>query len=326
MKRREFMGLIGAAAAWPLAARAQQPGKTRRIGLLFALAETDPQAQARLATFRGELQRLGWTDMAMDVRYVASNDAGTLERYANELVSLQPQLILSQNTDATRALFRQTRTIPIIFTAVSDPIGNGFVASFARPGGNATGFILSEPTFGGKWLELLKEIAPNVTRVLIPFNAATSTAEYYFNSMKATAALHRVDASTSYIRDTSDLEKVVMEHARKPHGGLVVIPDAYMAGHRVEVTSLAARYSLPAVYPFRFYAESGGLLAYGTDQLDIHRRAASYADRIFKGANVSDLPVQAPEKFELVVNLKTAKALGLTVPPTLIARANEVIE
>jgi putative ABC transport system substrate-binding protein len=235
-------------------------------------------------------------------------------------------LIVAQNTDATSALFQQTRTIPIIFTIVADPVGNGFVASFSRPGGNVTGFVTSEPTLGGKWLELLKEIAPTVTRVLVPFNAATSAAEYWLSSLKATAALLGIDASAAFIRDTSELELAVAAHARAPFGGLVVFPDAYLTGHRLEMTSLAARYRLPTVYPYRFFAESGGLVSYGTDLLDHFRRAAIYADRILKGAKVSELPVQAPEKFELVINLKTVKALGLTVPPTLLARADEVIE
>jgi putative tryptophan/tyrosine transport system substrate-binding protein len=327
MKRREFIALIGGvAAAWPAVGRAQQSGRTRRIGVLFALAESDRQAQSRLAVFRGELQKLGWADITIDTRYVASNDAETLQRFAKELVALQPHLLLAQNTDATDALLQQTRIIPIIFTIVADPVGSGFVASFARPGGNVTGFVTNEPTFGGKWLELLKEVAPSVTRVLVPFNAATSAAEYYLTSLKATAALVGIDASAAFIRDISELEAVVAAHARAPLGGLVVIPDAYMTQHRLEVISLAARYRLPTVYSFRFFAESGGLLSYGSDLLDNFRRAAIYADRILKGAKPSELPVQAPEKFELVINLKTAKALGLTVPPTLLGRADEVIE
>jgi putative ABC transport system substrate-binding protein len=257
---------------------------------------------------------------------VASNDAETHQRFAKELVALQPDLLLAQNTDATDALLQQTRTIPIIFTIVADPVGSGFVASFPRPGGNVTGFVTGEPTMGGKWLELLREVAPNVTRVLVPYNTATSSAEYYLSSLRATAALLRVDASATFVRDISELESVVAAHARAPLGGLVLIPDAYLTGHRREVTSLAARYRLPTVYSYQFYAESGGLLCYGADLLDNFRRAAIYADRILKGAKVSELPVQAPVKFELVINLKTAKALGLTVPSTLLAQADEVIE
>jgi putative ABC transport system substrate-binding protein len=327
MKRRDFLGVLsGAAAAWPAVGRAQQSGRTRRIGVLFALAESDRQAQSRLAVFRGELQKLGWADITIDTRYVASNDPETHQRFAKELVALQPDLLLAQNTDATDALLQQTRTIPIIFTIVADPVGSGFVASFPRPGGNVTGFVTGEPTMGGKWLELLREVAPNVTRVLVPYNTATSSAEYYLSSLRATAALLRVDASATFVRDISELESVVAAHARAPLGGLVLIPDAYLTGHRREVTSLAARYRLPTVYSYQFYAESGGLLCYGADLLDNFRRAAIYADRILKGAKVSELPVQAPVKFELVINLKTAKALGLTVPSTLLAQADEVIE
>jgi putative tryptophan/tyrosine transport system substrate-binding protein len=274
----------------------------------------------------GGLQKLGWADITIDTRYVGSNDVETHRRYAKELVALQPDLLLAQNTDSTDALLQQTRIIPIIFTIVADPIASGFVASFPRPGGNVTGFITNEPTFGGKWLELLREVAPSVTRVLVPFNNATSAAEYYLSPLRATAAPLGIDVSAAFIRDISELESAVAEHASKPLGGLVMIPDAYMTAHRLEVTLLAARYRLPTVYPFRFFAESGGLLSYGGDLLDNFRRAAIYADRILKGAKVGELPVQAPEKFELVINLKTAKALGLTVPPTLLGRADEVIE
>jgi putative ABC transport system substrate-binding protein len=266
----------------------------------------------------------------MDTRYFSSSDAETLQRYAKELVALQPDLILSQSTSTTDALLQQTRTIPIIFTIVSDPVGNGFVASIPRPGGNVTGFTISEPTMGGKWIELLKEIAPNVTRVFVPFNSATlsglPSAEYYLGSLKATAALLGVDASAAFIRDTSELESAVAAHARAPLGGLVIVPEAYTTAHSLEVTSLAARYRLPTVYALRHFAEIGGLLSYGNEVLDNFRRAAIYADRILKGAKPSELPVQAPERFELVINLKTAKALGLTVPPALLAQADSVIE
>jgi putative ABC transport system substrate-binding protein len=325
MQRRSFIGTL-AGGVFVLSSGALSQPARRRIGVLFALAESDRQAQGRLAAFRGELQKLGWTDITIDARYVASNDAETHQQYAKELVALQPDLILAQNTDATGALLQQTRTIPIIFTIVADPIGNGFVASFPRPGGNVTGFVTSEPTLGGKWLELLKEIAPTVTRVLVPYNTATSAAEYWLSSVKATAALLGIDVSAAFVRDTSELEVAVAAHARAPFGGLVVFPDAYITGHRLEMTSLAARYRLPTVYPFRFFAESGGLVSYGTDLLDNFRRAAIYADRILKGAKVSELSVQAPEKFELVINLKAAKTLGLDVPLQLQQRADEVIE
>jgi putative ABC transport system substrate-binding protein len=327
MQRREFIALVGGAAtSWPRIARTQQPGKTRRIGVLFALSENDRQAQTRLTAFKGELQRLGRADITIDARYVPTNDAETHQRYAKELVALQPDLILAQNTDATGALLQQTRAIPIIFAIVADPIGNGFVASFPRPGGNVTGFITNEPTMGGKWLELLKEIAPTVARVLVPYNTAMFSAEYYLGPMRTTAGLLGIDVRGAFFRDMVEFETAVGEHASEPFGGLIILPDAYLAGHRLEVTSLAARHHLPTVYSYRFFAESGGLLSYGADLLDSFRRAAIYADRILKGEKVSELPVQAPEKFELVINLKAANALGITVPPTLNSRADEVIE
>jgi ABC-type uncharacterized transport system substrate-binding protein len=328
MKRREFITLIGGGAAvMPAVLRAQQSDKTRRIGVLFALAEDDPQAQARLAMFRGELQKLGWTDITIDARYVPAIESEKRQRYAKELVTLHPDLILSQTTDTTKALLQQTQTIPIIFAIVFDPVAEGFAASVPRPGGNATGFIVGEPSMGGKWLELLKEIAPDVTRVLVPFNTATSTAEYYLRSLRDAAAQLGMDASATFVRDTSELEKALAEHARTPKGGIVSIPDSFMTQHCQELTSLAARYRLPAVYAnLRLFADSGGLLSYGSDVLDNFRRAAIYADRILRGAKPGELPVQAPEKFELVINLKTAKNLGLTVSPTLLGRANDVIE
>jgi putative ABC transport system substrate-binding protein len=310
--------------AWPEIARAQQSGRARRVGVFFALPESDPEAKSRLAAFRSELRKFGWTDLTIEARYVALNDAETRQRYAKELVALQPALILSQTTDTTEALLKETRTIPIVFTIVGDPVGRGFVESFPRPGGNVTGFISAEPSMGGKWLEMLKEVAPSITRVLVPFNS--TTAEYYFGSLKATAFRLGVDASFTFVRDVPELESVVAAHARESHGGLIVMPDAYLTGHRAEVTELAARHRLPAVYAYRFFADSGGLLSYGSDLLDNFRRAAIYADRILKGERPSELPVQAPEKFELVINLKAAKALGLEVPPMLLARADEVIE
>jgi putative ABC transport system substrate-binding protein len=330
MRRREFITLLGgAAAAWPLAARAQQPGGMRRIAVLMAYAESDSEGQAYLAAFREGLQKLGWTEgrnIGIDTRW-ATSDAALMQRFAKELIALQPELIFSSDTPTTAVLLQQTRTIPIIFATVSDPVGSGFVASFPQPGGNVTGFIVMEPTMAGKWLELLKEIAPRVNRVAILFNPATAPYfEYFLNPFKAAVASVAVEAIVAPVRDTSELESVVAAQARAPNTGLIAMPDSFMNAHRAEVTSLAARYRLPAVYAFRFFAELGGLLSYGNDVRDNFRRAAAYADRILKGAKPSELPVQAPEKFELVINLKTAKALGLTVPPTLLGRANEVIE
>jgi putative ABC transport system substrate-binding protein len=330
MKRRAFIGLLGgAAAAWPLAARAQQPGGMRRIGVLMAYAESDSEGQAWVAAFREGLQKLGWTEgrnIRIDIRWGAL-DAESMQRFAKELVALQPDLILSQNTPTTVALLQQTRTIPIIFANVADPVGSGFVASFPRPGGNVTGFINVEPTVAGKWLELLKEIAPRVNRVALLFNPATAPHfEYWLNPFKAAAASFGVEPIVAPVRDMSELESVVAAQAREPNGGLIVMPDSFTNVHRAEIISLAARYRLPAVYGYRFFADLGGLLSYGNHPPDNFRRAATYADRILKGAKPGELAVQAPVKFELVINLKTARALGLDVPLSLQQRADEVIE
>ena len=330
LKRREFLTLIGgAAAAWPLAARAQQPDRMRRIGVLMAYVEGDSEGQAYLAAFREGLQKLGWTEghnFRIDYRWAAI-DADSMQRFAKELITLQPDLILLHTTPTTAALLQQTRTIPIVFALVADPVGSGFVASFPRPGGNATGFTNIEPTMPGKWLELLKEIAPRITRVAALFNPATAPyAEYFLGPLKAAAASFAVEVTATPVQDSSELESVIAAQGRDPSGGLIVMPDTFTVAHRAEITLLAARYRLPAVYPFRFFAELGGLLSYGNDLVDIFRRAAIDADRILKGAKPSDLPVQAPVKFELVINLKTARALGLDVPFLLQQRADEVIE
>jgi putative ABC transport system substrate-binding protein len=311
MRRREFITLAGGAALSPVlgprTARGQQPGQVRRIGVLMAIAENDSEGQARVAAFREGLAKLGWEEgrnIRIDTRWAKPRDAESRQRFAKELVALRPDVILSHATPTTATLLQHTRTIPIIFAGVSDPVGSGFVASFPLPGGNVTGFITMEPTMAGKWLELLKEVAPRIVRVALLFNPATAPyAEYWLNPFKAIAA-----------------------QARGPNGGLVVMPDTFLNLHRAEITSLAARYRLPAVYPFRFFTELGGLLSYGSDLVDDYRRAATYADRILKGAKPGELPVQAPAKFELTINLKTAKALGLDVPMLLQQRADEVIE
>jgi putative tryptophan/tyrosine transport system substrate-binding protein len=327
--RREFIALLGGAAAWPLAARAQQPDRVRRVGALLAYAESDSVAQTHIAAFREGLQKLGWTegrDVRIDYRW-ASADTELMQRFAKDLVALQPDLILSHTTPTTAALLQQTRTIPIIFATVSDPIGSGFVASLQRPGGNVTGFVTTEASLAGKWLEMLKDITPRVARVAFLFNPATATyAEYYLNPFKAAARSFAVEAIAAPVHDTSELESVVAAQAREPNGGLIVMPDTFMIAHRVEITSLAARYRLPAIYNLRAFTEVGGLLSYGVDETDSFRRAATYADRILKGATPSELPVQAPVKFELVINLKAAKALGHEVPLQLQQRADEVIE
>jgi putative tryptophan/tyrosine transport system substrate-binding protein len=329
MNRREFITLFGGAVAWPLAARAQEAVQMKHIGVLMGRSESDREGQAFVAAFREELQKLGWAEgrnIRIDYRWATPGDAESIQRVANELVALQPDLVLAQNTPNTAALAQQTRNIPIVFATVSDPVGSGFVANFPRPGGNVTGFTNIEPTTAGKWLELLKEIAPHVARVAFLFNPATAPYEYYLSSFKAAARSFAVEAIAAPVRDRSELEPVITALARAPNGGLVLMTDTFLLNHREEITSLAVRYRLPAVYPYRAFTEAGGLLSYGNDTHDNFRRAASYVDRILKGAKPSELPVQAPVKFDLAVNLKTAKALGLDVPPSLLARADEVIE
>jgi putative tryptophan/tyrosine transport system substrate-binding protein len=330
MRRREFIGLVGAAAsAFPLAARAQQVDRMRWIGVLMGYAESDPEGQANIAAFRGGLRKLGWTEgrnIRIDIRWAAA-DADLVQRFARELVALQPDLILTQNTPGTAAILQQTRTIPIIFANVSDPIGSSFVASFSRPGGNVTGLTDIEGTIAGKWLELLKEIAPRTTRAAFLFNPETAPfAEYFLSYFKAVAGAFAMEAITAPVHDTSELESVIAAQARDSNCGLIIMPEAFMNVHRAEVIRLAAHYRLPAVYPRRFFAELGGLLSYGNDQSDNFRRTATYADRILKGSRPTELPVERPTKFELVINLKTAKALGLDVPASILARADLVIE
>jgi putative tryptophan/tyrosine transport system substrate-binding protein len=331
IRRREFIFTLGGvAAAWPLTSHAQQPNRVRRIGVLMSYAESDSDAQAWYAAFREGLQKLGWTEghnAQIDTRWATPDDAESIRRFAKELVALQPDLLLSSTTPTTSALLQQTRTIPIVFAIVADPIGSGFVASFARPGGNVTGFTFTEPTMAGKWLELLKQIAPRVVRVAMLFNPVSATyAEYWLNPFKAAAPSFAVEAIAAPVRNGSELESIIAAQAREPNGGLIAMPDSFTDAHRVEITSLAARYRLPAIYPFRFFAEVGGLLSYGVDRTDNFRRAAKYVDRILKGEKPAEIPVQAPIKFELVVNLKTAKALGLDVPLHLQQLADEIIE
>jgi putative ABC transport system substrate-binding protein len=330
MKRREFITLLGgAAASWPLAARAQQPDRARRIGLLMSRSESNPDADARVVVLRAGLQKLGWTEghnIRIDVRW-APPDSESMQRLAKELVALQPDLILSANTPLTASILQLTHTIPVIFANASDPVGSGFVANLARPGGNVTGFTNMEGSLGGKWLELLSEIAPRVVRVAFLFNPATAPyAEYYLRPFKAAASSIGVEAITAPVQYRSDLESTVAAQGLEPNGGLVVMSDTFLNNHQTELTSLAARYRLPAVYPYRQFTEVGGLLSYGIDRLDNYQRTATYADRILRGDKPADLPVQAPTKFDLAINLKTARALGLQVPPTLLARADEVIE
>jgi putative tryptophan/tyrosine transport system substrate-binding protein len=330
MQRREFIVLIGGAVAWPLAARAQQTDRVRRIGVLMGYPENDVEGQAVVAAFEERLQQIGWTpgrSVLIDARWAPPGNVEALQRFAKELVALQPDLILSNTTPTTATLLQQTRSIPIIFAFVSDPLGSGFVASFPHPGGNVTGFIVMEPGIAGKWLELLKEIAPRVARVALLFNPTTAPyAEYYLKPFNTAAASFAVEAIAAPVHDTSELTSAIATLAREPNGGVIVMPDAFTDTHRAEIISLAGRNRLPAVYPFHYWAELGGLLSYGTEQIDNFRRAATYVDRILKGDKPADLPVQAPVKYVLTINLKTAKELGLTVPQTLLVLADKVID
>jgi len=331
MKRREFITLLGgAAAAWPFMARAQQTERMRRIGVLMAHAETDPEYRDYLAAFREGLKRLGWTEgrnIQIDTRWGALDDAEVRLRSANELIALQPDLILTQNTPPTASMLQQTHTIPVIFVIVADPVGSGFVGSLARPGGNATGFTIMEPTTAGKWLALLKEIAPRINRVAFSFNPATTPyRDIYLKPFKAAALSLAVEAIAAPVHDVSDLEAILAEEARRLNSGVIIMPDGFMNVHREEVVSLAARYRVPTIYPWHYFTELGGLLSYGHEQRDSFKLAATYADRILKGEKPGELPVQAPIKYELVINMKTAEALGLDVPLRLQQLADKVIE
>jgi putative ABC transport system substrate-binding protein len=329
VKRREFITLIGgAAAAWPLAARAQQSEQKRRVGVLMGLAAEDTEARDRIAAFEQGLQQLGWTNggnLQIDYRRGAGATDLT-RRYADELVALAPDVILASGGTVVGPLLQATRTVPIVFTQTPDPVAAGFVASLARPGGNATGFTTSEYGVSGKWLELLKEIAPGVTRAAVLRDPTIPSGIGQFASLQSAAPSFGVELSPVNVRDASEIEHDVTAFARGSNGGLIVTSSGLAAVHRQLIITLAARHRLPAIYSYSYFATSGGLISYGPDPIDQYRRAAGYVDRILRGEKPADLPVQAPTKYELAINLKTAKALGLTVPPTLLARADEVIE
>ena len=327
MRRRQFISLIGGAAAWPLAARAQQSERMRRIGVLTNLAENDPEGQSRNEAFRQGLHQLGWTDggiVRIDYRGTLG-DAERTRRYAAELVALAPDVILATGSAAAGPLLQATRTVPIVFVIVPDPVGAGFVDGLARPGGNATGFLSSEYGISGKWVELLKQIAPAVIRAAIIRDPAITAGIGQFGAIQAVAPSLGVEVSPVNVRDAGEIERAVTAFARSANGGLIVTAGFMALFHHDLIITLAARHKLPAVYPYRHIVTAGGLISYGADRTDQFRRAAGYVDRILKGEKPADLPVQAPTKYELVINLKTAKALGLDVPPTLLARA-EVIE
>jgi putative ABC transport system substrate-binding protein len=329
MRRREFIKVIGGAAAWPLAARAQQPDRMRLIGVLMGYAEADPAAQSQITAFRDTLTKLGWTEgtnLQIELRWGAG-DADRIKAFAKELVDLRPDVILGHLTPVIGALARETQTIPIVFVNVADPIGSGFASNLAHPGGNITGFTIVQSAMGGKWVEILKEIAPRTVRVALLFNPATAAPlQFYMPSIQAAAPFYAVQASAAPVHAKDEIEGVIAALARDPGSGLFVLPDGFNTTNRDLIIALAARYGVPAIYSNRFFAGSGGLITYGADLVEQFRQAAGYIDRILKGAKSGELPIQLPTKFELVINLKTAKALGLKVPTALLVAADDVIE
>jgi len=329
LRRRQFITLLGgAAAAWPLAARGQQSGRMRRIGVLMPLPADDPVVQARVAAFAQGLQQSGWTigrNVQFDTRWAAA-DADRIRSHAAELVALAPDVILTSGNAGVAPLLQVSRTVPIVFAIVPDPVGAGFVDSLARPGGNATGFIAYEYSLGAKWLELLKQIAPSITRAAVLRDAALASGPGQFAAIQSVAPSLGVELTPINVRDPGEIERAVTTFARSANGGLITTGSAATGLHRDLIIALAARHRLPAVYIERFFVTAGGLISYGPDFVDQFRRAAGYVDRVLKGEKPADLPVQAPTRYELAINLKTAKALGLDVPPTLLARADEVIE
>ena len=330
MRRRDFVKLVGSAPACPVVAHAQQRERVRLIGVLMAHRESDPEFQDYLSAFREGLQKSGWIDgrnVRIETRWGALDDAGVRQRSAKEILALNPDIILTQNTPPTASMLQQTQTVSVVFVIVTDPVGSGFVKSLSRPGGNATGFTIMEPTTSGKWLELLKDIAPQTKRAGFLFNPRTAPfANYYLDPFKAAATSLGMEAVSATVDSKSDLETVFSAQAQSPNTGLVVMPDGFLNVYRTEIVSLAARYHVPTVYPWRFFTELGGLLSYGFDQRDSFRTAAAYIDRILKGEKPADLPVQAPTKYELVINRTAAKNLGLTLPTSLVARADDLIE
>jgi putative tryptophan/tyrosine transport system substrate-binding protein len=331
MLRREFIVLLGGTAATtalPLTTRAQQPERMRRIGVLLPGTSDNAEYHARMAAFLQGLQQLGWSDgrnVRIDTRW-AAGDAYLIHKYAAELIALAPDVILCAGSSTLGPLLQATRTVPIVFTTLLDPVGAGFVESLARPGGNATGFIAFEYGLSGKWLELLKQIAPSLTRVAILRDPATAAGIGQFAAIQSVAPSFGVELRPIDVREVAEIERAITTFARFSNGGLIVTTSPGSANHRDLIITLAARHKLPAVYGDRHFVTGGGLISYGPDRVDQYRRAAAYVDRIFKGEKPADLPVQAPTKYELVINLKTAKALGLELPPSLLARADEVIE
>jgi putative ABC transport system substrate-binding protein len=331
MRRRQFITLVGSAAvAWPLVARAQQSERVPHIAVLMPYAENDPETSPRVRALRQGLLQLGWTEgrnVRLEQHRWFGPDADSMRKLTRELVDLRPDVILTETTAVTAAVVRETRTIPVVFVQVADPVGSGFVTSFPRPGGNATGFNTNPLTIASKWFELLMEIVPRTVRVMFLFHPPTAPyAQRMFEFIKAAASSTGVEVIASPVHDPVELEPVIAAFAEEPDSGLIVLPSAFMVTHRDLIATLAARHRLPAVYSFRHYAQAGGLISYGNVAADAYRQAATYIDRILHGAKPADLPVQTSVKFELVVNLKTAKAMGLTIPESFLLRADEVIE
>jgi putative ABC transport system substrate-binding protein len=325
MRRREFITLVGGAAVWPLTVRAQQAERMRRVGVLMPFAKDYPEGQARVAAFLRELQQLGWTE-GRNIQIEYRWDTGDLRKAATELVTLSPDVILASSTPAVAALQQATSTVPIVFAQVADPVSAGFVTSLAKPGGNMTGFTPIDYEMSAKWLEILKEIAPNVTRVGVIRDPTSTSSIGQFAAIQSAARTFRVEVSALGGRDVKDIERTVSEFARESNCGLITASSPLVISNRDLIISLAARHRLPTTYPFRSFVTAGGLICYGADPIDPHRQAAGYVDRILKGEKPADLPVQSATKFQLVINLKTAKALGLTVPSSLLSRADEIIE
>jgi putative ABC transport system substrate-binding protein len=330
MKRRRFITLVGGAAVWPLTARsAQQTGGMRRVAVLMSTAEDDPETKPRLTGFRQELEKLGWSEghnFELDTRFAAAPNSDQARVLAKELIARQPDVILAQSTPITLAFQRETGVIPIVFVFVNDPIGSGFIANLARPSGNLTGLTLFEAGIAGKWLAMLKEIAPALAHAGLVFNPKTTSFADYVRDTKAMATSLGIELMPGPVENADDIERTIDTFSQLPNCGLVIPSDATMVVHRNLVVELSIQHKLPAVFPFRFFVAAGGLMSYGVDFVDVFRQAASYVDRILRGAKPADLPVEAPTKYETILNLKTAKTLGLTVPPTLLVRADEVIE
>jgi putative tryptophan/tyrosine transport system substrate-binding protein len=329
LRRRDFITLLGGAAAWPLAARAQQRERMRRIGVLMNLAADDTEAQARLAAFQQGLEKLGWSEgrnIHLDVRFALPTNEQQVQMLVKELLALSPDVVVAPGTAPTAAFRRESRNVPIVFIAVGDPVGMGFIVNLARPGSNLTGLTMYEGSVGGKWLAMLKEIDPRVTRAAFIINPKTSSFAHFAREAETMAQSLAIELALSTIENAGDIGRVIESFASLPNGGLVFPPDATTSAHRDLVVALAARYRLPAVYAWRYFVTAGGLMSYGIEFVDQFRQAASYVDRILRGSSPAELPVQAPTKYQTVLNLKTAKALDLTVPAGLLVAADEIIE